>query len=159
MVDKAVHLPEEVVLDIGKSYERPDAIYRLRRHGRVKKYLGLAANYPERELDQTPMKKEGSKLCVYPFLILEVKSASAKESQLGVEYQLTFSTRETLLIQKDVALGPEGKNGGELAFQPLVWCITYRGSDYSILAAYLTLNSHSHGVDDYSMVSETLLLI
>lgn len=127
-------------------------MFQLQSNGRVKKYLN-AAILNSKQFEHTSLWPQMYGSSVFPFLLCEAKSAKADVSQYGVEYQLTFSTREALLAQKNLALGPEGKDGDELSFQPLVWCVTYRGSECSVLAARLK-RRHGHDyVLGYGMVS------
>ncbi|KAH0591863.1 hypothetical protein MHUMG1_10374 [Metarhizium humberi] len=114
-----------------KKNEKPDLFYGLLQTGRVLKYMrGLTKTSAVRT---TPFVRKDTK-CVFPFLISEAKSEKAGVSQSEIELQICFAARETLLAQQSLA---SATNTGRLAFEPLVWCVTYRGETIDITAACL----------------------
>ena len=79
-------------------------------------------------------------------------SAKANISQHSVQFQASLSIREALISQKNLALGPGGRDSDTLAFTPLVWSVTYLGDSCTVLAATL---KHRNGWDinvGYGMV-------
>lgn len=97
------------------------------------------------------MFKNKSNLAVFPFLISEAKSGNASMSQNDVESQVMFIIREALLVQMELAELPTetaSSNTPEpsLAFEPLVWCISYRGETVDILAACLDWKHRSDDI-------------
>jgi hypothetical protein len=114
-----------------KSMEKPDLFYGLLQRGRVQEHIrGISKTLAERT---SPFAKKLTQ-CVFPFLISEAKSEKSGVPQNDIELQICFAARETLLAQQRLA---SAASTTVLAFEPLVWCVTYRGETIHVTAACL----------------------
>ena len=149
--EQAVDYDEELKMAIGKVKEIPDLFYGLLQRGRVQKYVrGLSKTSAVRT---TPFAQKHTE-CVFPFLISEAKSQKSGVSRNEIELQICFVVRETLLVQQSLA---SAANTRELAFEPLVWCVTYRGEIIHVTAACLKWKTRNDGEGAYGVVWNSVL--
>lgn len=139
MDQKEPHIRLEPIIaaDRMKKTVIPDLTFQLNRCGTIKHYIAAALDNTKQYEGTSLWPAKWDDLWIFPFLFCEAKSANAKVSQHSVEFQASLPIREALISQKNLALGPNGRDGDELAFTPLVWCVTYIGERCTVLAATL----------------------
>lgn len=136
--------PSDVEKVLGKR-ERPDRVYGLQITALFERLISRLPQPPlSQRLTLSPFKEEGQRL-IYPFLILEAKSAKGNDHFGDIELQTAFAIREMLRIQSELAsaaqMGPDWISG------PLVWFLSYKGSMWRVHAGtVLSINNVQHYV-------------
>jgi hypothetical protein len=141
---------EKLLADLNKTSEKPDAVYGLRRTGRIKSLLWTKDNRPasggetiENTIIGTPFHPD--ERITFPFLVSESKSEKAGVPQSEVESQIAFVVRSLLLVQEDLRKAA-GKDSRWIS-GPLVWCVSHRGEEWQVSAAFIKYrNNEEHFV-------------
>lgn len=134
-------LDENARSRLGRSYEEPDRVYGLRQTWTLSQLLsqrdpreGHEDQTIEDSLSPSLYPKETNPT-VFPFLLVEAKSASSAGSIKGINRQVALTVEKMLRIQDGLrnAAGSESK----WIAGPLVWCFLYRGSSWRLCAGYI----------------------
>jgi hypothetical protein len=124
---------------------KPDAVYGLRQTRNMENLLNDTACLARPEdgqdilvnesLGEPPLSEEGDPL-VFPFLLLEAKSAKAADSDWhSIQLQSAFPVR-TLLCTQELLKNMTESHAKPQA-DPLVWLFMNRGEDWRVSAAYI----------------------
>lgn len=160
-VDERVHHGDDVTKRLGKS-EEPDRVYGLRQTRNIENLLydGVKRKFQDNraiELQvhevlglRQPLTQTGDRL-LFPFLVLEAKSASSSCSWHRIQLQTAFSIR-TFLHTQNLLRAATGRHL-KRHLDPLVWFLANRGEDWRLYAAYMepaSTTSHTIGTFEYA---------
>lgn len=127
-LDETPEYPPEVK-ELVPNGERPDRIYGLRQTDKLRRAL-----YDLEDLTITPFKKELN-FMIFPFLVLEAKSAKTGDTFEDVDLQSSLAIMEVLRIQWE--LFTKAGRSDTLCFQgPFAWYIAYKGHHWRLHAAF-----------------------
>lgn len=140
--DELIHHDSTIQQELPRA-TKPDAIYGLRQTRNIENLLNDTAciGRPEdgqdmlvhESLGEPPLSEEGDPV-VFPFLLLEAKSAKSADSDWNsVQLQSAFPVRTLLCTQELLKnmVEPHTKQQAD----PLVWLIMNRGEDWRVSAA------------------------
>ena len=140
--DEPIHHEPNIEEQLSRA-TKPDAIYGLRQSRNIENLLNdtVCVGRPEDEQDmlvhellgESPLSEEGDPI-VFPFLVLEAKSAKSADSDWNsVQLQSAFPVRTLLCTQmllKNMAEPHSKRKVG-----PLVWLLMNRGEDWRVSVA------------------------
>lgn len=144
-LDEPTTYPSDVQKLIGKV-ERPDRIYGLRRPA------GFKQGQEELEsLVKLSLYKQNADFMIFPFLVLEAKTDSSRDSFKDINLQSSCAIMEALRIQYELTKAA-GKLGSEHYHGPLVWYVAYKGPLWILHIAFTEIEG-----EELSYVSVLLL--
>ncbi|KAJ5188247.1 hypothetical protein N7472_007261 [Penicillium cf. griseofulvum] len=140
--DEIIHHDSTIQQELPRA-TKPDAVYGLRQTRNIENLLNDTAciGRPEDDQDilvheslgEPPLSEEGDPV-MFPFLLLEAKSAKAADSDWhSIQLQSAFPVR-TLLCTQELLKNitePHAKRQAD----PLVWLLMNRGEDWRVSAA------------------------
>ncbi|KAL2697731.1 hypothetical protein AAEP93_011635 [Penicillium crustosum] len=140
--DEPIHHDPTIQKEL-PSATKPDAIYGLRQTRNIENLLNDTAGIGRPEDDQDmlvheilgdpPLSEEGDPL-VFPFLLLEAKSAKSADSDWNsIKLQSAFPVR-TLLCTQELLKNMTERHAKRRA-DPLVWLLMNRGEDWRVSVA------------------------
>ncbi|KAJ5364539.1 uncharacterized protein N7496_010252 [Penicillium cataractarum] len=142
--DELIHHDPTIQQQLPRA-TKPDAIYGLRQTRNIENLLNDTSciGRPENgqdmlvyeSLGEPPLSEEGDPV-VFPFLLLEAKSAKSADSDWNsVQLQSAFPVRTLLRTQEllNNMTEPHAKQQAD----PLVWLLMNRGEDWRVSAAYV----------------------
>lgn len=143
--DEEVHFEKDIVKELRKEFQKPDAIYGLRKTRNIENLLYDTrkrkldeANDPrqlhellEPSLSEKLINDNGEPL-LYPFLILEAKSGQAQKDWHSINMQTAFPIRALLRTQARLRSAADPHE----SFEPLVWFFSYKGEDWRLSIAF-----------------------
>lgn len=141
--DEAVHHDAAIEKEL-PSATKPDAIYGLRQTRNIENLMNDRARMADHEngddilvhecLGEPPLSEEGDSL-IFPFLLLEAKSAkSANSDWHSVQLQSAFPVRSLLCAQESLKRMSKTHTNQQLE-DPFLWLVMNRGEDWRICAA------------------------
>ncbi|KAH8889236.1 hypothetical protein GQ53DRAFT_842939 [Thozetella sp. PMI_491] len=149
-LDEGIMLPPEVTSKFAKREERPDRVYGLRATSRLQRLLQSADKRGGSLGDGikgSPF-REGGEPNLFPFLLIEAKSAKGTDSFGDIEVQTSFSIRELLNVQENLRAAADEDPNWDAG--PLVWFFSYKGERWRVSMAYTEVN----GPEKYYRVVE-----
>lgn len=182
--DEEVHFEKDVAKRLQKKVQKPDAIYGLRMTSNIK---GLFHDCSKRLADDAELQQQPSPLeqvvsskgdpLLYPFLVVEAKSAHTGSDRNAINVQTAFPIRAFLEAQARLqrvadpeandpeANNPEANNpeaNGPTAkcpkarFAPLVWFFSHKGEDWRLSMAFIQkAEPEKNRIGDNKYVSHT----
>lgn len=139
-VEELVEHEQSVRLALARQ-EHPDRVYGLRQTTNLERALCSSSRHVPADggpilvngIRITPFKQGGEPL-LFPFLILEAKSAKGDDFD-SIQKQTAFPIRTLLQMQADL----RNKCGRLLSWQggPLVWFLSNRGEDWRVSACFV----------------------
>jgi hypothetical protein len=159
-VDERVHHGDDITKRLGKG-EEPDRMYGLRQTRNIENLLhdGVKRQFQdsravEKQVQEVlglhqPLTQTGDRL-LFPYLVLEAKSASSSYSWHRIQLQTAFSIY-TFLKTQDLLRTATGRHS-KWQSGPLVWFFANRGEDWRLYAAYMEpacATTHTIGVFEY----------
>ena len=146
-VEELVEHEEAVRLALARR-EHPDRVYGLRkttvfedalcRPSSQHTHANGGPKLVNEAIKITPFKRKDGEPLLFPFLILEAKSAKGDDFD-SMQKQTAFPIRTLLKMQADL----QDLSGKEIAWQggPLVWFLYNRGEDWRVAACFVEDNN------------------
>jgi hypothetical protein len=162
-VDEEVHHSKDIAKRLGKG-EKPDRVYGLRQTRNIENLLydGAKRQFQdnrdvERQVHEVlglnqPLRQTGDRI-IFPFLVLEAKSADSSCSWHSINMQTAFSIRAFLETQ-NLLRNAAGRHS-KWQSGPLVWFLANKGEDWRLYAAYMQLapaTAHTIGTYEYASI-------
>lgn len=119
--------------DVALPKQRPDRVYGLRKNKLFGSLLKAqsASGRQVRDIVKCSPFKEAREILLFPFLIIEAKSAKGPDSFDQIEMQTAFPIRTALRMQEDLQ-----KQSDLVITSALVWFFAYRSDEWRVYAGF-----------------------